>query len=132
MFPSNKNPYPTNASSHSFAYNYPDLSFSNITNSSINNITNTIYHCYEIVLLLIISLSSNYNNIDMNNSTNPITPLFAERNRNIDLDSSYNRITPLSPSSLYPLTMDNSSSNIVNLDIEAIAEKVYQILHRQD
>jgi hypothetical protein len=59
------------------------------------------------------------------NNTHPITPLFAERNRNIDLDSSQH--TPISPPPSSP-PMDNSSSNIVNLDIQAIAEKVYQIL----
>jgi hypothetical protein len=74
--------------------------------------------------------NGNYNNISIN-STHPVTPLLAERSRNIDLDSIQHAPTSLpTPPPSPPPAMDNySSSNIVNLDIQAIAEKVYQILH---
>ena len=127
LFPSNKNPYLTNASSFSLAYNYPDLSFGSISNSSKNEIvsitTNTATNN---------SANSNYYDISgsNNSSSYPVAPLFAERNRNIDLNSALgsdsSQHTVMSP----PPPMDNlHSSNIVNLDIETIAEKVYQILH---
>ena len=127
LLPSNKSPYLNTTSSDSLAYNnYPDLSFGNMLNPTKNDIVSRTTTNN--------SANSKYyvNNSSSNSISYPITPLFAEHSRNIDMNSALGSDSSQHTSVSLPPAMDNPlSSNTVNLDIEAIAEKVYQILYNK-